>query len=247
MWSLCAFALRDNNNLQQANRKLERKVKEMKMQADEEHINLQSERDQVRHVTHAVGSGRFETWFNISLCPMNSAADSEAEDGQETDGRGRGGDRASGTRQKEAAERTGWADRGQRAASRAVERTAEWDEVTTHLLPLSFLRFMCSVISTHVILLFTGVRRNHPLSSGLGRTTWRTWMTLDLIDWLTCYKNKMLSFSHFWTLLRNVGLWRILDIKILKIIPLTTQVWLYYVSSCEEHGTLPRLTSCGNM
>lgn len=30
------------------NRKLERKVKEMKMQADEEHVNLQSERDQVR-------------------------------------------------------------------------------------------------------------------------------------------------------------------------------------------------------
>ncbi|XP_044050041.1 cingulin-like protein 1 isoform X1 [Siniperca chuatsi] len=38
---------RDNNNLQQANRKLERKVKEMKMQADEEHINLQSQRDQL--------------------------------------------------------------------------------------------------------------------------------------------------------------------------------------------------------
>uniref|UniRef100_A0A665W357 Cingulin-like protein 1 n=1 Tax=Echeneis naucrates TaxID=173247 RepID=A0A665W357_ECHNA len=38
---------RDNNSLQQANRKLERKVKEMKMQADEEHINLQSERDQL--------------------------------------------------------------------------------------------------------------------------------------------------------------------------------------------------------
>ncbi|KAI3371219.1 hypothetical protein L3Q82_023843 [Scortum barcoo] len=38
---------RDNNNLQQANRKLERKVKEMKIQADEEHINLQSQRDQL--------------------------------------------------------------------------------------------------------------------------------------------------------------------------------------------------------
>ncbi|KAM8752091.1 cingulin-like protein 1 isoform 1-T1 [Acanthopagrus schlegelii] len=38
---------RDNNSLQQANRKLERKVKEMKMQADEEHVNLQSERDQL--------------------------------------------------------------------------------------------------------------------------------------------------------------------------------------------------------
>lgn len=38
---------RDNTNLQQANRKLERKVKELKMQADDEHVNLQSERDQV--------------------------------------------------------------------------------------------------------------------------------------------------------------------------------------------------------
>lgn len=38
---------RDNNGLQQANRKLERKVKEMKMHADEEHINLKSERDQL--------------------------------------------------------------------------------------------------------------------------------------------------------------------------------------------------------
>ncbi|XP_073328154.1 cingulin-like protein 1 [Pagrus major] len=38
---------RDNNSLQQANRKLERKVKEMKMQADEKHVNLQSDRDQL--------------------------------------------------------------------------------------------------------------------------------------------------------------------------------------------------------
>ncbi|XP_054475911.1 cingulin-like protein 1 [Anoplopoma fimbria] len=38
---------RDNNSLQQANRKLERKVKEMKMQTDEEHVNLQSQRDQL--------------------------------------------------------------------------------------------------------------------------------------------------------------------------------------------------------
>ncbi|XP_042268396.1 cingulin-like protein 1 isoform X1 [Thunnus maccoyii] len=38
---------RDNNSLQQANRKLERKVKEMKMQADEEHTNLQTQRDQL--------------------------------------------------------------------------------------------------------------------------------------------------------------------------------------------------------
>ncbi|XP_077424670.1 cingulin-like protein 1 isoform X2 [Vanacampus margaritifer] len=38
---------RDNNNLQQANRKLDRKVKEIKMQADEDHANLQTHRDQL--------------------------------------------------------------------------------------------------------------------------------------------------------------------------------------------------------
>ena len=47
MWSPDASAHRDNNSLQQANRKLERRVKEMKMQADEEQVNLQSQRDQV--------------------------------------------------------------------------------------------------------------------------------------------------------------------------------------------------------
>ncbi|KAM4573268.1 cingulin-like protein 1 [Odontesthes bonariensis] len=38
---------RDNNNLQQVSRKLERRVKEMRMQADEERINLQSQTDQL--------------------------------------------------------------------------------------------------------------------------------------------------------------------------------------------------------
>ncbi|XP_075998715.1 cingulin-like protein 1 isoform X2 [Genypterus blacodes] len=38
---------RDKNSLQQVNRKLERKVKEMKLQADEENINLQTQRDQL--------------------------------------------------------------------------------------------------------------------------------------------------------------------------------------------------------
>ncbi|XP_056137164.1 cingulin-like protein 1 isoform X2 [Lampris incognitus] len=37
----------DNNNLKQANRKLERKAKEMKMQVDEEHITLLSQSDQL--------------------------------------------------------------------------------------------------------------------------------------------------------------------------------------------------------
>lgn len=38
---------RDNSNLQQANRKLERKVKEMVMQTDEEHLSLQTQKDQL--------------------------------------------------------------------------------------------------------------------------------------------------------------------------------------------------------
>lgn len=101
MWSLGASALRDNNSLQQVNRKLERKVKEMKMQADEEHVNLQSERDQVRRKEIKLSSCSWEQqlWLVIQyLTSLNSAADSEAEDGEETDGWGGGGDRASGTR-----------------------------------------------------------------------------------------------------------------------------------------------------
>ncbi|KAK2842406.1 hypothetical protein Q5P01_012606 [Channa striata] len=38
---------RDNNSLQQTNRKLERKLKEMKIQEDEENLNLQNQRDQL--------------------------------------------------------------------------------------------------------------------------------------------------------------------------------------------------------
>lgn len=61
---------------------------------------------------------------------MTSAADSETKDSEEADGRGGGGDRASGTRQEEAAERSGRADRDQRAAPRPTEFTEERDEVT---------------------------------------------------------------------------------------------------------------------
>lgn len=104
MWSLTSSTPRDNNNLQQANRKLERKVKEMKMQADEEHINLQSQRDQVdiflttrnqklsRSVVEQTG-----VMMQYPTC-VTPVADSETEDSEEADGRGRGGDRASGTR-----------------------------------------------------------------------------------------------------------------------------------------------------
>ena len=66
------FALRDNNSLQQANRKLERKVKEMKMQTDEEHVNLLSQRDQV-HVFNHKGkeklrsSEELQTRLSVSL------------------------------------------------------------------------------------------------------------------------------------------------------------------------------------
>lgn len=99
MWSLDAFALRDNNSLQQANRKLERKVKEMKMQADEEHVSLQNERDQVGTALllrdKVKSPGAAGAWLS-AVTFVNSAADSEAEDGEEADGRGGGGDRAPG-------------------------------------------------------------------------------------------------------------------------------------------------------
>ncbi|XP_038854548.1 cingulin-like protein 1 [Salvelinus namaycush] len=38
---------RDNINLQQANRKLERKVKEMTIQVDDEHMSIQNQKDQL--------------------------------------------------------------------------------------------------------------------------------------------------------------------------------------------------------
>lgn len=84
------------------NRRLERKVKEMKMQSDEERVNLQSQADQV-HTPLTVNKTLLRSTHRrrtqlVILCLVfvNSAADSEAEDGEEADGRGRGGDRASG-------------------------------------------------------------------------------------------------------------------------------------------------------
>lgn len=56
---------RDNNNLQQTNRKLERRVKEMKMQADEEHVSLQGERDQVRAALGTRRKGSEVDWKEI--------------------------------------------------------------------------------------------------------------------------------------------------------------------------------------
>lgn len=97
---------------------------------------------------------------------LNPAADSEAEDGQETDGRGRGGDRAAGARQEEAAERTGRADRGQRAAPRPAERAEERDEVTTHLLPPS-PRAVCA--PSHRLTPFLFIRRRRKKSPPLIR------------------------------------------------------------------------------
>lgn len=43
------FATRDRANLQLVNRKLERKVKELMIQVDDEHTALQDQKDQVRH------------------------------------------------------------------------------------------------------------------------------------------------------------------------------------------------------
>lgn len=46
---------RDKNTLQQANRKLERKMKEMSLQVNDEHLLLQNQRDQVRAVSYTMG------------------------------------------------------------------------------------------------------------------------------------------------------------------------------------------------
>lgn len=43
-----SFVGRDNNTLEQANRKLERKIKEMTMQVNDEQLLLQNQMDQVR-------------------------------------------------------------------------------------------------------------------------------------------------------------------------------------------------------
>lgn len=45
---------RERANLQLANRRLERKVKEMVMQGEDEHHSLQNQKDQVHHGTSVV-------------------------------------------------------------------------------------------------------------------------------------------------------------------------------------------------
>lgn len=73
------------------------------MQADDEHLNLQSERDQVGRGPTVPPPER-EDWAHRCV---RLAADPEAEDGQEADGPGGGGDRAPGAREEEAAEGPG--------------------------------------------------------------------------------------------------------------------------------------------
>lgn len=61
-------------------------------------------------------------------------------------------------------------------------------------------------------------------------------------DWLTdkCHKDKLLSFSHFWTLLKNVWLWRSLKI----IIPLTP-LWLRLsAGSTASWQSWPLVATC---
>lgn len=48
---MSVMCLRERANLQLANRRLERKVKEMAMQGEEEQHSLQDQKDQVRHRT----------------------------------------------------------------------------------------------------------------------------------------------------------------------------------------------------
>lgn len=45
------MCFRERANLQLVNRRLERKVKEMMMQSEEEHHSMQDQKDQVRHKT----------------------------------------------------------------------------------------------------------------------------------------------------------------------------------------------------
>lgn len=42
---------RDRASLQLSNRRLERKVKELVLQVDDEHLSLTDQKDQVRHLT----------------------------------------------------------------------------------------------------------------------------------------------------------------------------------------------------
>lgn len=72
------------------------------MQGDEERLNLQSQTDQVDTSLTTnktlLRCSLQQTRDSLSRFSPNSAADSEAKDGEEADGRGGGGDRASGTR-----------------------------------------------------------------------------------------------------------------------------------------------------
>lgn len=59
-----SFVGRDNNTLEQANRKLERKMKEMTMQVNDEQLSLQNQMDQVRAKDLSVWSSKW-VFFSI--------------------------------------------------------------------------------------------------------------------------------------------------------------------------------------
>lgn len=134
---------RERANLQLANRRLERKVKEMMMQGEEEHHSMQDQKDQVCHhtLTHTVQACH-KTWC-LSLSESSAFVEpcitlyvlilliaESASKGLETaDGWSRGGNRPTRAQQEEAAERPGWAGGDQWAAAEPAQDSAEWDQV----------------------------------------------------------------------------------------------------------------------
>ena len=102
----CGVSRRERSNLQMVNRRLERKVKEMMMQVDEEHHSMQDQKDQVRTHAHSTTCSKnlISTGRPTELAPgtccfclnpvrcVSPAVEPAPEGPEETDGRGGGGD-----------------------------------------------------------------------------------------------------------------------------------------------------------
>lgn len=65
-----SFVGRDNNSLEQANRKLERKMKEITMQVNDEQLSLQNQMDQVRARDFTIIAQCF-IYFNLFYFMLN--------------------------------------------------------------------------------------------------------------------------------------------------------------------------------
>lgn len=141
------MCFRERANLQLANRRLERKVKEMVMQGEEEQHSLQDQKDQVRHHTSPPlwlsltfqsfhnepnwmdSSSRPRLARNLAPVIFSLQAESPPEGLEASDGRGRRRDRPTGARQEEAAEGPWRAAGGQRAAAEPTQSAQDGDQV----------------------------------------------------------------------------------------------------------------------